>query len=76
MKTTSHRRRPQNIKIGLSQQQPIESFPKDLFIPYTLGGRSFLTALITTILVLIKYLSFYDSLEMENSKINLKSHFI
>ena len=39
---------------------------KDLFIPYTLGDGSFFKALYCSVLVLIKNLSFYDSLEIEN----------
>jgi hypothetical protein len=39
-----------------------------VFIPYTLGDGSFLKALYCSVLVLIKNLSFYDSLEIENGK--------
>ena len=39
---------------------------KDLFIPYTLGDGSFFKALYCSVLVLIKNLSFYDCLEIEN----------
>ena len=41
-------------------------YSKDLFIPYTLGDGSFFKALYCSVLVLIKNLSFYDSLEIEN----------
>ena len=45
-------------------------------IPYTLGDKSFFKGQYFSVLVLIKNLSFYDSMEIKNWKINPKSHFV
>ena len=44
-------------------------------IPYTLGDKSFFKGQYFSVLVLIKNLSFYDSLEMENWRKKFQTQF-